>query len=90
MDQVMPPVGVLPGNIEKPMRAMDLHILMMCNAKEREMQEWDAIVAAADPRLKVKDVVTPPRRLRDASEERPVVDRSNARVEFARSSSCRE
>ena len=59
MDQIMPPVGLLPGTIEKPMRALDLHMAMMFNGKEREMHEWTAILEAADPRLKIKNVVTP-------------------------------
>ena len=59
MDQIMQPVGVLPAPVEKLMRAMDLAMGMMFNAKEREMHEWTAIIEAADPRLKVKNVVTP-------------------------------
>jgi hypothetical protein len=60
MDQVMPPMGTVPSSREREMRVLDLQMMMMFNAKERSMEEWEAIFKAGDARLKTKNVATPP------------------------------
>lgn len=45
MDQVSPPVGVLPTVIERMMRTMDLEMMLLLNARERDIDEWNDLVA---------------------------------------------
>ena len=42
------------------LRVMDLIMLTHCNALERELDDWNALITAADPRFKVKNVSLPP------------------------------
>jgi 6-hydroxytryprostatin B O-methyltransferase len=61
MDQIMPPMSTVPYSVEnRAMRTMDLNMMTLFNARERNMDEWEMIVKAADSRLKIKNVVTPP------------------------------
>ena len=39
---------------------MDLEMLTNFNAKEREIGDWQSLLVAADPRLKVAKVIKPP------------------------------
>ena len=59
-DMLLPPIGAPPGPVERFMRTMDLMVLLLFNAKERDYDQWDELFKAADPRLKIKNVVTPP------------------------------
>ncbi|KAH7081198.1 putative O-methyltransferase [Paraphoma chrysanthemicola] len=52
MDFVMPEPGLLPNEIERKLRAMDLTMLQIANAREREMGEWENLFARADVRFK--------------------------------------
>ncbi|KEF54864.1 uncharacterized protein A1O9_09307 [Exophiala aquamarina CBS 119918] len=45
MDQVSPPVGVLPTAIERMMRTQDLQMMLLLNARERDIGEWNDLVA---------------------------------------------
>ena len=45
MDQVSPPVGVLPTAIERMMRTQDLQMMLLLNAWERDLGEWNDLVA---------------------------------------------
>lgn len=48
MDQVLPPgVGIVPAPVERMMRTQDLQMMMLTNAKERDANEWAALVARA-------------------------------------------
>lgn len=38
---------------------MDLFMFSMLNAQDRSAEEWDKIVAAADPRLRVSSIHKP-------------------------------
>lgn len=60
MDQLMPPVGAAPPVVERIMRTVDLQMMMLTNAKERDYGEWAELFKAADPRLKIKNVANPP------------------------------
>ncbi|KAL3496089.1 S-adenosyl-L-methionine-dependent methyltransferase [Aspergillus germanicus] len=51
MDIVVPEKGVLPF--------MDLQMMVVVNGKERTRQEWDELLALADPRLKIVSVKQP-------------------------------
>ena len=59
-DQVLPAVGAPPGPVERFMRAQDLQMLLLLNAKQRDHEQWTALFKSADPRLTIKNVVTPP------------------------------
>lgn len=59
-DQMLPPPGVAPAPVERFMRAQDLQMLLWFNAKERSYDQWESLLHLADPRLKIKNVVTPP------------------------------
>jgi 6-hydroxytryprostatin B O-methyltransferase len=59
-DQLLPPVGGAPGMIERFMRTQDLNMLLLLNSKQRDFEQWNALFKAADPRLTIKNVNTPP------------------------------
>lgn len=63
MDQVMPPVGSAPVVIERAMRAQDLNMMCLSNARERDLGQWLALFAAADPRLTITKTISPPGRV---------------------------
>jgi len=60
MDKVRPPVGVVPPVFERMIRTMDLQMMALTNAKERDKEEWAKLVHDADARLKIRNVVQPP------------------------------
>ncbi|KAL6704153.1 hypothetical protein ACN47E_008713 [Coniothyrium glycines] len=59
MDFVMPPPGVLPNEMDRKLRAMDLTMLEIGNAKERDLKEWQALFAQADSRFVFNGVTQP-------------------------------
>ncbi|KAJ3578752.1 hypothetical protein NPX13_g1815 [Xylaria arbuscula] len=61
MDFVMPPPLALPNLVDRKLRAMDVTMLEIGNAKERSMDEWKDLVGQADARFILKGVVQPPR-----------------------------
>lgn len=60
MDAVLPPVGGAPASIERFMRAQDLQMLTLTNAKERDAEQWNDLMKATDPRLRIKSITLPP------------------------------
>ncbi|KAI1138547.1 putative O-methyltransferase [Hypoxylon sp. FL0543] len=60
MDFVMPPPGVVPNTIERKLRGMDLTMLEIGNAKERNLSEWQSLFKQADPRFIFKSMHQPP------------------------------
>lgn len=60
MDAVLPPVGGAPAPIERFMRAQDLQMLTLTNAKERDADQWNDLMKATDPRLQIKSITLPP------------------------------
>jgi 6-hydroxytryprostatin B O-methyltransferase len=59
-DQCLPPVGAPPATIERFMRTQDLNMLLLLNAKQRDYGQWNHLFKSADPRLTIKNVITPP------------------------------
>ncbi|KAI1198510.1 putative O-methyltransferase [Nemania serpens] len=60
MDFVMPPPLVLPNSIDRKLRAMDVTMLEIGNAKERNLSEWNQLLSQADDRFQLKGVTQPP------------------------------
>ncbi|KAL2783332.1 O-methyltransferase-domain-containing protein [Aspergillus keveii] len=59
MDIVVPEKGVLPWHTDRMISFMDLQMMVVVNGKERTRQEWDELLALADPRLKIVSVKQP-------------------------------
>ncbi|KAF2822841.1 putative O-methyltransferase [Ophiobolus disseminans] len=51
MEMVLSPLGALPNDVERKVRAMDLTMLETGNARERELEEWQKLVASSDERF---------------------------------------
>ncbi|KAI0100071.1 putative O-methyltransferase [Nemania sp. FL0031] len=60
MDFLMPPPLVLPNSIDRKLRAMDVTMMEIGNAKERSLDEWKHMLSQADRRFHLKEVVQPP------------------------------
>ncbi|KAF7536866.1 hypothetical protein G7054_g4162 [Neopestalotiopsis clavispora] len=60
MDFLMPPPCVLPNAAERKLRAMDVTMLEIGNAKERDLDEWKSLFQQADPKFVLKGVQQPP------------------------------
>ncbi|KAF2655178.1 putative O-methyltransferase [Lophiostoma macrostomum CBS 122681] len=59
-DLVMPPPGVLPNDLDRKMRAMDLTMLEISNSRERELADWEQVFAQADSKFVFKGMRQPP------------------------------
>jgi len=59
MDSILPQPGAVPPSEERTLRTMDMLMMTLLNAKERELGEWEQLFQAADPRLKVGRVQRP-------------------------------
>jgi predicted O-methyltransferase YrrM len=59
MDQVVPAPGTLAKPREREARTVDLVVMSHFNGKQRDLDDWKEIVAAADKRLRVQRVVQP-------------------------------
>lgn len=57
---VMPPPGVVPNNLERKLRGMDVTMLEIGNARERDLGEWIHIFEQADSRFVFKGMKQPP------------------------------
>lgn len=57
---VMPPPGVVPNILERKLRAMDVTMLEIGNARERDLDEWISLLRQADPRFIFKGMKQPP------------------------------
>ncbi|KAL2129055.1 hypothetical protein VTI74DRAFT_8298 [Chaetomium olivicolor] len=64
-DIVLPEPNRIPKTKEAHVRALDLTMLSMFNAKERSRGEWQELFASVDSRLKVTAVVGKPKLRRD-------------------------
>lgn len=60
-DIVLPPPNTMPKTQEARIRALDLTMLSMFNAKERSLEEWQALFASVDGRLKIENVIGRPK-----------------------------
>lgn len=62
MDTVLPKPGTVPVSVERIVRARDLTMMQAFNSKERDLEEWKELFAAAavsDIRLQLVNVVQP-------------------------------
>ncbi|KAI1098865.1 putative O-methyltransferase [Jackrogersella minutella] len=60
MDFVMPPPCILPNSVERKLRAMDVTMLEIGNAKERDLGEWKSLFERADKRFVFKGIQQSP------------------------------
>jgi 6-hydroxytryprostatin B O-methyltransferase len=59
MDMVLPQPGSGSKTFEATLRQKDLTMIQTFNAKEREVEEWTALLTKADPRLKIRAIERP-------------------------------
>lgn len=59
MDSVMPEMGQVPLTIMQLNTAMDLQMMAALSAKERTMADWEALLKAADHRLRIVNIIQP-------------------------------
>ncbi|KAK8155036.1 O-methyltransferase-domain-containing protein [Phyllosticta citrichinensis] len=60
LDSMVPEPGRIPLGQEKVLRCLDLAMKNLQNARERDAQDWEALFAQADPRLKLDKVYNLP------------------------------
>ncbi|KAK3897615.1 O-methyltransferase-domain-containing protein, partial [Staphylotrichum tortipilum] len=65
-DIVLPEPNTFLKTQESYVRALDLTMLSLCNAKERSYEDWQKLFASVSPRLKVTAVVGRPKMGRDS------------------------
>lgn len=68
-DIVQPVPNSVPKTQDSRIRALDLTMLVMFNAKERSYDDWKKLLASADNRLQITGVVGKPRMKRDSLTE---------------------
>jgi 6-hydroxytryprostatin B O-methyltransferase len=59
MDTVLPMPGSEPVSVERIVRARDLTMMQAFNSKERDLDDWKALLAAADPNMRLVRVIQP-------------------------------
>ena len=59
MDTVLPKPGSIPSVQERVLRVRDMTMLQVFNSQERDYEDWKDLIAAADPRLSILNVVQP-------------------------------
>ena len=59
MDTVLPRPGSVPVVTEAYLRARDLSMMQVHNSRERELDEWVALLKGGDNRLRLQNVVQP-------------------------------
>ena len=59
MDAVLPKPGSVPMSIESLVRVGDMTMLQTFDSKERDLDDWKALLADADARLYLVNVVQP-------------------------------
>ena len=59
MDFVLPEPGTILSVTERELRAYDVGMMQRFNAQERDLQDWRAILEAADPQLQIEAVNKP-------------------------------
>lgn len=60
MDTILPTPGTVPVAEERLARARDLTVMQAFNAKERHLEDWQAVLKQADPRLRLEKICRPP------------------------------
>lgn len=59
MDTMLPKPGSVPVSVERLVRVRDMTMLQSFNSKERDLNDWKALLADADIGLKLVNVVQP-------------------------------
>ncbi|KAI0405960.1 sterigmatocystin 8-O-methyltransferase [Xylaria palmicola] len=59
MDTVMPAPGRAPRAVERVVRVRDMTMLQVFNSHERDLDQWRALLLAADGRLRLRQVIAP-------------------------------
>jgi 6-hydroxytryprostatin B O-methyltransferase len=59
MDTVLPAPGQVPGSVERIVRVRDLTMMQVFNSHERDLDQWTALLTAADERLCLRRVIEP-------------------------------
>ncbi|OGM43332.1 hypothetical protein ABOM_008734 [Aspergillus bombycis] len=59
MDSVLPAPATVPSSVERIMRVRDLTMMQAFNSHERDRGDWEDLLAAADPRLQLVQIVQP-------------------------------
>ncbi|KAK6851733.1 S-adenosyl-L-methionine-dependent methyltransferase [Apiospora arundinis] len=59
MDSVLPAPGSVPRSVERVVRVRDLTMTQVFNSQERAIEDWEAILEKADPRLEITAVSQP-------------------------------
>lgn len=57
---VMPPSGVVPNELERKIRGMDVAMLAIGNARERNLDSWIGLFTQTDSRFIFKGMRQPP------------------------------
>lgn len=59
MDTILPDPGEVPVTVERVLRVRDLAMMQGFNSKERTLDDWTELLAAADEGLLLADVKQP-------------------------------
>ncbi|KAF7546524.1 hypothetical protein G7Z17_g8369 [Cylindrodendrum hubeiense] len=59
MDTVLPAPGQVPNSVERIVRVRDLTMMQVFNSHERDLEQWRALLAAADEGLRLRQVTKP-------------------------------
>ncbi|KAH6880098.1 sterigmatocystin 8-O-methyltransferase [Thelonectria olida] len=59
MDTVLPAPGQVPSSVERIVRVRDLTMMQVFNSHERDLEQWRALLAAADEGLRLRRVLEP-------------------------------
>ncbi|KAI0517276.1 sterigmatocystin 8-O-methyltransferase [Xylaria bambusicola] len=59
MDTVLPTPGQVPCSVERVVRVRDMTMMQVFNGHERDLDQWRALLVAADKRLRLRQVITP-------------------------------
>ncbi|KAB8801880.1 hypothetical protein FH972_026702 [Carpinus fangiana] len=59
MDTVLPTPGSVPASVERIVRVRDLTMMQAFNSKERDLENWQELLATTDPRLQLLSVNQP-------------------------------
>ena len=59
MDTVLPAPGSVPVSVERLVRVRDLTMMQAFNSRERDLDDWKALLATVDMRLHLVNVIKP-------------------------------
>ncbi|KAI0123645.1 sterigmatocystin 8-O-methyltransferase [Xylariales sp. AK1849] len=59
MDTVLPMPGQVHSSVERVVRVRDLTMMQVFNSHERDLDQWRALLAAADEGLRIRQVIAP-------------------------------